>query len=1181
MSADTEKIVLTSSQLEAVSTDPLSDRIVIAMAGSGKTTVLTEYYMELLKKGLKPSEIIAVTFTNRAARSMKAKLNRKLNALNRADLAEEIHNAPITTIHSFLGDLVRDNALAIGLDPDWQVLDEMQADILMEETLKDLMNEWRESKADKYRTLITRLMWGYDPYTQFIRFWERLKSGGFDSSSLNPGKDMQSCMEDLKHAMIEGATDYINDLKNKNDLTDAEYRRLESLKKLHPMLKDFDILSFTPGKVDEIRVFLKANKIFGRVSNYFKPHNDYLQGKINEFLDTAGFIAGREVREALVELINDFDIEYSRAKRRENCLDFNDFEIYAQMLLKENPELLKRVKSTYKALLIDEFQDTNPVQMSIMNLIKPSPGFFAVGDPRQSIYGFRDADVGIMLQAIDEFNKDENKQVVELHSNYRSRGEILKFISELFHDLIIDRTYPDHRFGIFDTGRDFKTAKEEKAVEVIISSGDDIDKARSIEAEALANRLGELLNSGFQVEERDGTERNLRPKDCAILFRTRSNISRYSRELEKREIPHTIFSGEGFYNQREVMDLVNYLCLLNDPRNVQRMAEVVRAPFYGISSNSLLRLVTEIPSIKKGEDGIFTEKYWIDSNVDLSAEDKETYHDFQSDLEYLLEQTQGEGPSSRLRMILNRTHFSAIGMKGKSGKRQSGNILKLLDIADEWEESYPGDNIGFVNRMRELRFREVREEESRTVAMDDSVSLMTIHAAKGLEYPVVFLADALAKGRSVGSPWLLGKEGEIHTRHRSILDRCFDRFTDRFFDEESNAQKCLDSDETVRLLYVALSRAMEKLIICCPVKSTQATRKGEITEILSRAIDFESQAIQSFPDDTNVADIQIISGNTLSTAKSVIYKGQDDVDYSIDIAKSIERIDKWKRDFDRSNLTYTATEITSWLLCPRQYKCRSILGLREFEGDIATYDSRAIMDDEEESNEIVMARERGRDEFPATQRGTLIHNMLYEFLKNPDSFDMQNFIEKHPPVDFRIDVGNLQTIITYVKSHDRIKELTTSHKKMLEELIIFRIPGFDSAFKAMPDAAWVSNDKWHIFDFKTGSYHDESDDVGRAYAEQLRIYALAVNATFNMDIESAEIFYVDKQKIYPVSIDSRDLDTTKSNIRQFLDAVQKKKFDAQSNLFCGHCHYRNGCPEFAGKNRKASLELDTDADSQI
>ena len=1153
-----EKMEFTVAQKRAISVEKPVNRIVIAMAGSGKTTVLTEYYFALVNAGLKPSEIVAVTFTDKAARSMRTKLIRKFVKVKSGDIVRELYAAPISTIHSFCANIVREYALVSGLDPDFKVLDEIQSPILIEECLRVVMSRWREEHLDDYEKLLGGLSWGRDPYEKFKDFYGDFRSRGLNITDLKPGPPVDSIFRQYKSLAIDALEDFIRMLSDKDrssGLTDTEARKKQAAHDFGRVLANLDMSDCSPEKAVEIRDFSGGKQLGGIFANILKESGKELIKAIRDFANVILYVSGGEIRRIFLELANDFENEYKQAKDLENLLDFDDLQDQMYKLLRENPAIAHRLKERIKALLIDEFQDTNLMQMSLVELLKPDNRLFMVGDPRQSIYGFRHSEVGIMLGEMEKYQGGAG-EVIPLDSNFRSRGGILDVVSSLFEEYPIDDDYSDEKFGRIIPGRDFANKGEKNPVEIIVAMEDTVDDARKLERVAIAGRLADLLKNRMMVEERDGTPRPLKPSDIAILFRAHKNILDYARALEDAGIPHHIVSGGGFHHQREVMDLVNYLELMEDPYDPLALSEVIRASFAGISAYGLFRIITGLTAEKQDGDFKIREQFWLNESIDPGDNDLHNWKDFKRIFENLLDKCMAAGPAQRLRAIIDETHFRGSQARGRGGHRRLGNIGKLLDFAEEWERNFPGDNHGFIERMKELRFREAREPESPVSSGEESVSLMTIHASKGLEFPVVVLADSATRDRSGSDDILLTPDNHVLIRERTRSTVEARDLRDFFVERERDRRNQRDERESLRVLYVALTRAMEKLIISFSIdKSPQ----GRFFKFFDKPLSMDrirKEAPTSVSVDSR--DIPVLYAGKIPETR---YEKGETRRPDLDIEQTVERIKQGTPVISRLETVYPVTAYTAWIHCPRRMSLRYLAGLGGLEGRLKPL-MESLFNDESVEDEETVAVKAGRDEFPVMERGTIIHKLLSERISKGDGFSWDSFLKSLTDIEHPIEKNNIEPAMDFFLDSQTGRSIISSDVRKLEEPLVFKIPDCPSLFRAVPDAAWMVDGKWRVVDFKSGKPHSGDDPAGLSYAEQVRMYARGVESVYGGEVDKASILYVDAGMETEVGIDDDAMKQSLDRILRFIKSIDDENYPPSPNDDCKYCIYKEGCPAF-------------------
>jgi len=1165
MAGNEEIIKLTDAQKRAISVDPSTDRIVIAMAGSGKTTVLAEYYFALMNmnNGYDPSEIVAITFTEKAAREMRMKLIRKFMREGRDNQARELYSAPISTIHSFCSNIVKENALVLDLDPDWQVLDETQSSILMEQCLRDSMGKLKVERSDIYEVLMRRIKWGSDPYATFNDFFMDFRSRGFSVEDLTPGPSIEAVFDESMINFQDSITDFINAFNEKNankKLSEAELRKKILLEELLSRIKQIEFENCSLELASEIDIFWRDRKLWTKVADSLIDYLDDLKKAKNDFIQKLVYIMGSDIRIAFLELVKVFDDEYQKAKTSDAVLDYDDLQDKAIKLLKDYPHVRDRIRNRIKALLVDEFQDTNPVQMALIELMRPAKRFFAVGDPRQSIYGFRHTDVSIMLKEIEKYSSD-NGDVVELNENFRSRSMILDVVSEFFKDELIDPEYERMNFGCITSGRKFMHEELHNPVEFMASFGEDTDEARDVETGAIARRLAEILNEGMVIEEKSGAQRTVNPSDIVVLFRKHSNMLDYSRALEQVRIPHHVVSSQGFYYQREIMDLINFLELLSEPDDALSLCEVIRAPFCGITIDGLYRIIASMKTVEHHGKLRLSGQFWKDDSISLEKEDSERWDHFRFVFPELIERCSSMGPSGRLREILNITHFRGASAVGRGGKRRLGNIGKLLDFADTWDKDFPGDNKGFISRMKDLRFREAREGETPVSAVENSVTMMTIHSAKGLEFPIVLFADAITRGKIDSHQILLTKSGHVLVKQRVVNEEFSDKLKDFYFEEEKDERNRLENNEAKRVLYVALTRAMEKLIISFSIgKSLQ----GSFYEFFEKRLGvskIQKDGIREYT--IGEWKVPVIWGNEI-IERPCIYFSKEEEAHAFDIANEIARIEKGLPEISNLETMYSVTAFSAWIICPRRMCLHYLYGLASLEKDIKPLRDQLKITEEDVEEEKTGG---GYDEFPVMDRGTIIHRALCEIVEQKGRFSIDSFLTSQKNSSAIILKEDICKVVDSFKNSQIGQSIISADNRYLEKSFIFGVRDNKPLFKSVIDALWLKNGKWRIVDYKSGKAHDSNDAVGRAYEEQVRMYVRAVKSVFNTDVEKASLLYVDSAQEREIDISSNAMDKNLMLIDKFFESIDRGDFIPIKNDECRYCSFSDGCAAFNKTNK--------------
>jgi len=843
------------------------DVFLAAGAGTGKTTVLVGRYMAALEAGIRPHEIVAVTYTVKAAAEMRQRLREKCaesvaagnpeEARRWRQTANELETAPISTIHGFCGSLLRDFAVEAGLDPHYSIIEERAT--------------WLLRRGIVRQTLLQRLTDGEESAVAVVAEYGRRNA------------------EDLLDGILQGREHHVRRLEAPPSVEDL----LAYWNQIRPMLVDeclrdvldsgkvraaLNILETHPPHVasakfaaerqavmaeierarseaDAMRRIAAAraaqaaaavHKRGGRADDWgaeetFKAVKDALNvvkkqlgdfyGELDE-LEEADFSLAAENTVAFWREAAACSDAFQAAKAAQSLLDFTDLQLQIARLLQENAEVRKRCRQRYKQVMVDEFQDTNDLQRQIIwavtgfdsqNAEREGPRLFVVGDAKQSIYGFRNADVAVFRRVRVDFRGGcDGVDELLLKASFRSTDSLTCFHNWLFsHDAVMGTGDKPDYAAQFEPVETQRAAREDGlAGEVLITNvrtGENADdefsaeRRREAEAANLAARLREMLDRGFTVTGEDGEPRPLAGKDIAILFRATTNINLYERALRRHGIDFHTVVGRGFWYRPEVSDLLNMIRVLDNFGDAIALAGVLRSPLFGFDDNELYRAAKAADTLYaglcrqgEGEDGaersmgVVEKAWWAWRKL----------QEFRS-------QSAALPLSVLLSRIVDETGYSAAMAAQFGGQRRVANIEKLIDVARgfEREGSYSlRDFVSYVETLREMDDREGEAPPEQTEG--GAVQLLTVHQAKGLEWPVVVIPDFGRGPRSGGEALVTS----------TVYGICA-----RVAEEDGGSTQCAigrlirqaeahrQQAEEQRLLYVAATRARDYLIISAGV----------------------------------------------------------------------------------------------------------------------------------------------------------------------------------------------------------------------------------------------------------------------------------------------------------------------------------------------------------------------------
>ncbi|MDQ3859937.1 MAG: UvrD-helicase domain-containing protein, partial [Actinomycetota bacterium] len=498
-------------------------------------------------------------------------------------------------------------------------------------------------------------------------------------------------------------------------------------------------------------------------------------------------VAARD-RDLLQELLGDLDAAYREAKARESAVDFEDLQLLARDLLRSNEAVRERTRWRFRSVMVDEFQDTNRLQCELVDLLACEELFF-VGDEFQSIYRFRHADVEVFRE-----RRAASAGVLALTQNYRSRPEILAVVNYLFgtefgpafEPLVAAARFPEPLFG--------------PGVEVLVTDkqsyrGGDVHW-RVAEARHVARRVRELVDSG---EAASG--------EIVLLFAAGTDAERYEEALRAEGLPTYRTAGRGYFGQQQVVDLVAYLRLLQNRYDDEALVTVLASPFVGASNDALVLLRRAA-----GRRPLFA---GLERELPpgLGPRDRRLFEAFRQRYERLVKVAGRVGLEGLCERILVEHDYDLAVLAQWDGRRRYANLRKLARLARSYEALRGPDIEGFVRFLRDQEAAGAKEVEAAAEEEgSDAVRLLTVHAAKGLEFKVVVLADA---GRIPPSPAmdeiLCLPDGRFCFR---VVDPATGRRLGAFgWDEMRAAEESAEQAENRRLLYVGMTRAIDRLII--------------------------------------------------------------------------------------------------------------------------------------------------------------------------------------------------------------------------------------------------------------------------------------------------------------------------------------------------------------------------------
>ncbi len=1186
---------LTTSQQKGVT---ITDRdiCVVAGPGSGKTRVLVERFANLVTtRKASINEILTLTFTEKAANEMKIRAARFFEEKGMERERQDIEFAYLSTIHSFCARLLRENALEAGIDPQFRVMDELESGRLKEQVLENRLRE--KSNEKTLDTFLNKIFWKQTDAKRsrlksfrenLIQLYEKIRNACVPiSETINQddlSQDIISSCDDVEKLIKEVSeivaekklpdktrdkVDYVLKCWNSSNLQND----INKLYKEKYQQKDELILSL----LNSVRgvhssINLSVSKDIKKPLGDFREELKVLVGLLAEDYST-------EIKMVLRDFLMDFDIAYSGRKKVEGLIDFTDLEIKTIELLESKEDIAVEIKRKFKFILVDEFQDISGLQKRIIDLIRDRDNLFIVGDSKQSIYGFRNADVEIFQ---DIQNEVDPGSLISLNENFRSRPQVLDFVNYIFNKLWLDSLEsPAQQLKL---GAEF-SKKSLPSIEIVVAEGKDKTEARKWESMEIAKRIKEIVDKG-EIKITTGREqgRSISYKDFAILFRSTTDIKLYEQSLSHLDIPYYVVSGRGFYNTTEITDLVNLLKVIESPLDEINLSAVLKSPFVGIDDDALFRLADHAHNSE--------EKRLLYQCLEEAGSIKEIEKDSRDRIikftQFLREVQNIKTRTSLWKLIsfiLKKTEFQSKMLLFSNGKKRYANLQKLVELCRVQEEFEPLDLRDFIEIVEGYKFREIRESEAPVESEeDDVVKMITTHSAKGLEFPVVIVADTDRDNTRPPDYFVYSKDHGISFKilnpstNEAEVPLSYERINNEITEKELQESK--------RLFFVAMTRAQEHLILSGGIKRGRArgdSDKGNWHNYISTSLDLDPEPednrevimlgkdpshsieiIHSRVKEENKPSIQ--NGLTkskgdkrikpLTLHKKEIANGEkiESLSPSKKIVETGERILSritHNVEIDNSHYVYSVTELLKYHFCPQLYYLNSILGLQGT-GEKCMTGPHAVEEDENRLND---------DEIPGQELGNIVHRVFNKY-DYPEG-DLKEYIKKevsvYNPDTNQESVDRVANWVNSFYNSDVGKEVLASEWYKRERSFIFNYR--HNLIRGQVDL-FFSNKKGllKIIDYKANDITiDEIPEKVKLYQLQMQLYARALEAIYGKRVDETILYFLvpDRSVVIDTTEEScRELDSTLDN---FFTAHKDGDFKKMSGNKCQWCEYENIC----------------------
>jgi ATP-dependent exoDNAse (exonuclease V) beta subunit len=905
MTAPTKSLADEAARVTAIGAHDRS-LLVEAGAGSGKTAVMAGRIAIMLADGIKPKSIAAVTFTELAASELLSRvreyveeliagripielarvLPQGLNDIRKKNLQianTEFDEITCSTIHGFCQNLIKPYPVEANIDPGATVMGRGDADLLFVELVDGWIRE-RLSGADG--ALIAEMV-SFDP-RQTVKLIRQV------ADCLRRGRTIEALAAIPVGQSVQAFLDCVAAFRGFAASCSAQeadtLKIIASFEKMAVAVRsttcddDATLVRLVTTQVEEglcrksdggFLAYRKKGKWAAAAKSVGLSKAD-----ANQLNDQAGIHylrcgaawsamlanSASQILTKLVAEIRPLITRFHDSKRRTAVLDFDDLIFAARDLLRNHETVRRALGARYAFVLVDEFQDTDPFQTEIFWRLCGNPpkngstedwtrfrirsgALFLVGDPKQAIYRFRGADVNAYVRAREAIRAANPKNIVSISTNFRSCKSILAYVNGCFENILSGAGQPGF-IALHPYHDDHGDAPAVAALDVAVPGNEgnaSADLQRDCEAEAVADLCSRMIGRRLVIDRKSGGARECRAGDIALLAPTGSDLWRYEEALEKHDISVSTQAGKGLYRRQEIQDLIALTRVLADSRDTLALGALLRGPIVGLTEEELLDMVWALPRSGTKSDRLPR----LDRRIDPQHVTNEVARDILLRIHSLARRTNSTTPHDLLSQAVDVLRIRPILIQRHRGhaERALANVDLYLDLA----RPYAVRGLrAFAEAMTNAWTDEARAVEGRPDAQEEAVSLYTMHAAKGLEWPIVIPINTLT--RTI--------QAEL-----TVIDRDTDHLYCPVFgvhptgyDEVRDAEKAEIDRERVRLWYVATTRARELLIL--PRVAVQPVRTAWIALVDLALSELPAINLAALPSGNAVAPTRVANNET-------------------------------------------------------------------------------------------------------------------------------------------------------------------------------------------------------------------------------------------------------------------------------------------------------------------------------
>ena len=1092
-----------------------------------------------------------------------------------------LNKASICTIDSFCLDIIRNNFFEIGASSNFRIADNTELELLKQEAIEETFEDLYLANDEDFNKLI-ELYVGYKDDENLkniiLKIHKYIQSAPFPEDWLEEKKEKFNPSDVINFAETEWGKiilrNYEDELLNAIQVLEGCKKQLDRITELAKfslvITDDINQLNFLKQNLNnwdtayqiaknlKFKTWPTDKKIISNLKEESKKARDNVIKRIKKITPiTFGYTTQEAIEdikqmypilEKIKEVVIKYTEKFTEKKSSKNIMDFSDIEHYALKILLQKDEngkyqkteVAKKYEEKFKEIAIDEYQDSNLVQEYILTSVSNNENIFMVGDVKQSIYRFRQAKPELFLEKYENYGDEPNElgQKIKLFKNFRSRENILNTTNLIFED-IMRKSFGEIEYNeseYLNLGANYEEPEQEvkyagKTELNIIDLKEEIDEETKeneqtkllekaeIEAKFVANRIKQLIDSKYQVYDRKKGYRNITYRDIVILLRATANTANiFEKELLNLGIPVFSDQAENYLESIEIRTITSLLKIIDNPYRDIPLVTVMRSIIGNFTDNELI----EIRLAKKEGSFYDSLKEAIESK-EINENLRNKVKKFVEKLKEWREEEKYLPLNELILRIYNETDYYNYVRLMPNGQVRKANLKMLLDRAKDYER------ISFKGLFNFIRYLEKIKQSNSDLASakligenEDVVRIMSIHKSKGLEFPVAIIsrADKKFNQRELNEAILLHQDlgfGMQYINNERKIE---------YSTATKEAIKIKTAEESIaeemRILYVALTRAKEKLIITGVEKDFEKSieQKKELVEIHEKEngkinhlllkkylsyLDWIELAYLNHEDIENHITLKKINKKEILTeeeteeAKQKELINEEDIDY-----KKIEEILNWKYKYE------DVTNIQSKM---------SVTKIKELKNQEEKYKKQL---------EIKPKFMIENAKISSAEKGTIIHFILQklDFRKSYDKKEFEDFIENLQKKNLitkeqkeTIDKEKIYDMINseFIKS---IKDAKEIHKESpfytyINTKEIYNTENSENILvQGIIDLYYINkNDEIILVDYKTDYTKDSAEELVKKYEVQLKIYKKALEESLNKKVKKAFIYsiYLNKE----------------------------------------------------------------------